>query len=110
MSRAPLHTLVLVLATLAATAQLAQAAGLFAENDVDSRFKAKIMKEKARQNNMVANASQFDFTRADGSQDPSCGSQSIGNVDTRGRPGTRPGEVFVFAPNAINIVSGNGCR
>jgi hypothetical protein len=42
--------------------------------------------------------------------DPSCGSQSIGNIDTGGRIGTAPREVFVFAPNAINLVTANGCR
>ena len=39
-----------------------------------------------------------------------CGSQSIGNVNTGGNIGTAPREVFVFAPNAINLVSGNGCH
>ena len=39
-----------------------------------------------------------------------CGSQNIGNLDTGGRIGTAPREVFVFAPNAINIVGRGGCQ
>lgn len=39
-----------------------------------------------------------------------CGSQSIGNINTGGQIGAAPREVFVFAPNAINIVGRGGCR
>jgi hypothetical protein len=49
-------------------------------------------------------------TQGSGPADAKCGSQSIGNVDTNGRIGAAPREVFVFAPNAINLVSGPGCR
>jgi hypothetical protein len=92
---------------LVGTTQLAHAAGLFGDQDVDPRFRAKIMKEKAKQNQAIASA----YGTLDGS-DPSaqCGSQNIGNTNTNGRIGTAPKEVFVFAPNAINLVSGNGCK
>ena len=39
-----------------------------------------------------------------------CGSQSIGNVNTGGKIGAAPREVFVFAPNAINLVTAQGCK
>jgi len=96
-----------VVLALLATAQLAHAAGIFADQDVDPRFKAKIMKEKVKQN--VQNANSFSFT---GGAQPGaqCGSQSIGNVDTGGKIGAAPREVFVFAPNAINLVSNLGCK
>lgn len=73
--------------------------------DVDARFRAKIAKEKIR-----TSAQQRKDDRLDKASDQgSCGSQSIGNVDT-GRTGAAPREVFVFAPNAINIVGRGGCR
>jgi hypothetical protein len=97
---------VTVAVAVLATTQLAHAAGLFADQDVDPRFKAKIMKEKVKQN--AEQAKNFSFAGA--SADPQCGSQSIGNVDTGGRIGTAPREVFVFAPNAVNLVSGPGCK
>lgn len=98
-----LFTATVALALLAST-QLAHAAGVFAGQDVDPRFRAKIMKEKAKQNANTA--------RLNGSApaDAQCGSQNIGNVDTGGRIGVAPREVFVFAPNSINLVSGFGCR
>lgn len=85
------------------------AGGLFAGYDVDPQFRAKIMKEKAKQNQQ--NSDTFNFTNSGGnSSSAQCGSQSIGNVDTGGKIGTSPREVFVFAPNAINIVPTGGCK
>ena len=101
----------IVLAALAtlATTQFAHAAGIFADSDVDPRFRAKIMKEKAKQNQQLSN--NFNFTNnGNAPADAQCGSQNIGNVDTGGRIGTAPREVFVFAPNAINLVSSQGCK
>jgi hypothetical protein len=72
--------------------------------DVDPKFRAKIVKEKAKQ------ASQQAASAKKGNPDANCGSQNIGNVNTGGRIGTAPREVFVFAPNAINLVNGNGCN
>ncbi len=75
---------------------------------VDSKFRAKIAKEKIR-----AGAQERKAQEQGQGQEPidqsRCGSQSIGNVDTGGRPGTAPREVFVFAPNAINIVGRGSC-
>lgn len=111
MITSPRKSFVLFAATVAvallAASQLAQAAGIFADQDVDPRFKAKIMKEKAKQNSQLAN--NFNFTNGAPSS-AQCGSQSIGNVDTGGKIGTTPREVFVFAPNAINLVSSQGCK
>ena len=39
-----------------------------------------------------------------------CGSQNIGNVNTNGRIGSQPREVFVYAPNSVNVVTRGGCR
>jgi hypothetical protein len=73
--------------------------------DVDAKFRAKIAKEKVR------NSAQERKTEAQAKSldQGSCGSQSIGNIDTGGRGGTAPREEFVFAPNAINIVGRGGC-
>ena len=78
--------------------------------DVETRWRAKIAKEKlkqsARERADNASGSQDDNRR----NDAQCGSQNIGNVDTKGRPGSGPREVFIFAPNAMNIVGRGGCR
>ena len=76
---------------------------------VDARFRAKIAKEKIRMSAQQRKAEEQGQTQAQGQNSASCGSQSIGNVDTGGRIGTAPREVFVFAPNAINIVGRGGC-
>jgi hypothetical protein len=77
--------------------------------DVDSKWRAKIAKEKLKQSDMRRQG--MDGKDGSSSGDGECGSQSIGNVDTsKARPGMAPREVFVFVPNAINIVNGRGCR
>lgn len=76
--------------------------------EVDSRFRAKIAKEKIRMSAQERKAEEQGK-----SLDPNqgtCGSQSIGNIDTGGRIGAAPREVFVFAPNAINIVGRGSCQ
>lgn len=80
--------------------------------NVDTKFRAKIAKEKIRAG---AQKRQMDALDAKAGHDNSldeshCGSQSIGNIDTGGRAGPAPREVFVFAPNAINIVGRGGCN
>jgi hypothetical protein len=79
----------------------------FGDADVDSKFRAKIVKEKARQASIAAE--QDKNKNGPGNPDAECGSQNIGNVNTNGRPGQSPREIFVFAPNSINVVSGRGC-
>jgi hypothetical protein len=74
--------------------------------DVETRFRAKIAKEKIRSAAQERKAEEQGKTSDQGS----CGSQNIGNIDTGGRIGAAPREVFVFAPNAINIVGRGGCR
>ena len=76
--------------------------------DVDTRFRAKIAKEKIRISAQERKAEEQGKS-LDQNQG-SCGSQSIGNIDTGGRIGTSPREVFVFAPNAINIVGRGSCQ
>jgi hypothetical protein len=77
--------------------------------DVDSHFRAKIAKEKVRIGAQQRKAEEQGKSQDQG-QGSNCGSQSIGNIDTGGRIGTAPREVFVFAPNAINIVGRGSCQ
>jgi hypothetical protein len=104
-----------LLASFAATA-FALAASLCATGpaiageeslDIDNRFRAKIAKEKVKQ---AANERRLGKDGKPVDANATCGSQNIGNVDTGGRPGASPREVFVFAPNAVNIVTRGGCR
>lgn len=74
---------------------------------VDAPFRAKIAKEKIRTAAQERKTAAAQGKSADDSQ---CGSQSIGNLDTGGRGGPAPREVFVFAPNAINVVGRGSCR
>ena len=75
--------------------------------DIDTKFRAKIAKEKIKQ---AALERKLDKDGQALDANATCGSQNIGNVTTSGRPGAAPREVFVFAPNAINLVSNGGCR
>lgn len=100
----------LALTTLLAVACAPALAG--EENfDIDTRFRAKIAKEKVRQG-ALERAAEARAGQVPGEPDEGagCGSQNIGNIDTGGRPGRAPREVFIFAPNAINMVSRGGCR
>lgn len=76
--------------------------------DVDTRFRAKIAKEKVRIGAQQRRADELG--KSQDQNQGTCGSQSIGNIDTGGRIGAAPREVFVFAPNAINIVGRGGCQ
>lgn len=78
--------------------------------EVDSRFRAKIAKEKIRISAQERKAEEQGRTQDQIQNQGTCGSQNIGNLDTGGRIGTAPREVFVFAPNAINIVGRGGCQ
>jgi hypothetical protein len=101
----------LLLKNLALVMLLASGSHVFAGEetlDLDTRFRAKIAKEKVKQGALERQSNAANGT-TDGSS-PDCGSQSIGNVNTGGRPGTAPREVFVFAPNAVNVVGAGGCR
>jgi len=103
------HTSRIVLGALA----LSSCAAAFAGPemlDVDSRFRAKIMKEKVRTAAQERKTEEQEKSFEKPLDESHCGSQSIGNIDTGGRPGTAPREEFVFAPNAINIVGRGGCR
>ncbi len=78
-----------------------------AEFDIDPRTRAKIAKEKVRHGALLRESANLSNKGLDNAN---CGSQNIGNIDTNGRPGSSPREVFVFAPNAVNIVTARGCR
>jgi hypothetical protein len=99
----------LLCATALVLAAIAPAhAGRIDSFDLDAEFRARIAKEKVKLNMLKAQT----FKPGDGRKpagDPQCGSQQIGNIDTGGRIGAAPREVFVFAPNAINFVTANGC-
>jgi hypothetical protein len=101
-----LRTIIVAVTATLSVAQYAHAINM-AEYDIDPKFSAKIVKAKAKQN---ATRSMFADVGADAADRESCGSQSIGNVNTGGKPGTAPREVFVFAPNAMNLVTARGCQ
>lgn len=99
--------LLAVAGTLTATSAQAQAQEEPGTFDIKAKFRARIAKEKAKQ---AATQASTSAQGSNGSGDsPQCGAQNIGNVDTNGRIGSGPREVFVFAPNAINTVN-NGCN
>jgi hypothetical protein len=79
--------------------------------DVDTRFRAKIMKERAKAASATASSQRDQNNQSnDPNNQEECGSQNIGNINSGGRPGSQPREVFIFAPNAINVVGPRGCR
>lgn len=99
------HALV---ALIALAGSVASAGEIDAE--LDPRMRARLMKEKSKMNAEETNpALKSREVGSRGSPDATCGSQNIGNVDTGGRPGNTPREIFVFAPNAINIVGPRAC-
>jgi hypothetical protein len=104
----------LILKSLAIAALSAAGAQAFAGEemlDVDTRFRAKIAKEKIKMEALERRAQSASANgNGNGTAAPACGSQSIGNLDTDGRIGATPREVFVFAPNAINLVTASGCK
>ena len=70
--------------------------------------RAKVAKEKIRAGARQRKLDEQEKKSAD--ESATCGSQSIGNIDTGGFAGPAPREVFVFAPNAVNVVGRGGCR
>ena len=86
----------------------------FGDNQLDTRFSAKVAKERTRQTTLQQQRAREDdrFGTNPSQQDPNaqCGSQNIGNVNTNGRIGSQPREVFVYAPNSTNVVTRGGCR
>ena len=103
-------TSLLLVALAALLALLAAAQPAFASEDefeLDARFRAKLAKEKVRQGALLREATRQGNPGVDNDD---CGSQNIGNIDSGGRRGPAPREVFVFAPNAIILVQGRGCR
>jgi len=66
------------------------------------KIKAAAQQRKSAEQEKALNEKSLDQSN--------CGSQSIGNIDTGGHIAAAPREVFVFAPNAINVVGRGGCR
>ena len=95
----------LILAGLAGLAGQTHAGDL-GDADIEPRFRARIVKEKIK---MKAAEARLGAFNQNGPSSAECGSQNIGNIDTGGKIGRGPREVFVFAPNAINLVSARGC-
>lgn len=77
--------------------------------DLDTRFRARLMKEKAKLNAELTNPALKPRELGPPSPEAECGSQVIGSIDTNGKPGTAPRDIFVYAPNAINIVNQRSC-
>jgi hypothetical protein len=100
-------TIVLSIAAALALAASAQAA---TGSELDPRARAKIAKAKAKAATLEAD--NFNFLNNGNRKDkPACGSQSIGNVNLNGQQaGVGPREIFIFAPDAINIVGPRGCQ
>lgn len=95
--------LLLSIAGLIAASPLAHAGGE-ADFDLEAKYRAKVAKEKAKQA-----SKQNDKGAKSSGAEGECGSQNIGNIEASGI-GRGPREVFIFAPNTINLVSGNGCK
>ncbi|MGE0313111.1 MAG: hypothetical protein AB7P21_15980 [Lautropia sp.] len=104
-------TLVLSFSIGLVAAQAGHAAN-FGDNPLDTRFSAKVAKERTRQNTLQQQrARETDrFGMNSSTDNTQCGSQNIGNVNTNGRIGSQPREVFVYAPNSTNVVTRGGCR
>ena len=98
----------LVLSIAAALSVVAHAAGAGAP-DLDPRTRAKIAKAKAKA--AAEEAENFNFLGNDnGQKKAECGSQQIGNINLNRQAGVGPREIFIFAPDAINIVGPRGCQ
>lgn len=82
------------------------------QGELETRFSAKVAKERTRQNTLQQNQDRRSRLDSRYGQDSAaeCGSQSIGNVNSNGRIGSQPREVFVYAPNSVNVVTRGGCR
>lgn len=124
MNKPPLQDLEITGIAILATAVLAlllQASPAQAydldQGELNTRFSAKVAKERTRQNTiqqMQDRNDRFDdrfgVGQGRGVNGNDCGSQNIGNVNTGGRTGSQPREVFVYAPNSVNVVTRGGCR
>ena len=103
----------LVLSVIAALALVSAVQAADGSSDLDTRQRAKIAKAKAKA--AGAEAENFNFLsngngNGKGAEQPACGSQSIGNVQLNRQAGVGPREIFIFAPDAINIVGPRGCQ
>ncbi len=101
-----ISTLVLSIVSALALAGAAHAAGA---PDLDPRTRAKIAKAKAKA--AAEEAENFNFlSNGSGQKKAECGSQQIGNINLNRQAGVGPREIFIFAPDAINIVGPRGCQ
>jgi hypothetical protein len=103
-----ISTIVLSIAAALALVGIAQAADSLGP-DLDPRTRAKIAKAKAKA--AAQEAESFDFlNNGNGNAKTECGAQAIGNIDLNRQAGVGPREIFIFAPNAINVVGPRGCQ
>ena len=109
-SRSAVAVLLLILSSALWGASAAQAGSIGADADLDPRFRAKLVKEKLRLGALEQQAARLGRGAGAAGAEANCGSQSIGVVDTGGKIGAAPREVFVYAPNAINFVNARGCK
>ncbi len=102
-------TLLLVLTAGVLSHPVAAGTMFSGDQEIETKYRTKIMKEKAKQaTESIQNQRQNNNDNNQSNAD--CGSQNIGNVDTGGRAGNQPREVFVFAPNSINVVGSRACN
>ena len=103
---APHHRIVLAAATLGAGAHAFAGQELMA---LEYALPREVAKEKIRMAARSARPTNKASQQGNSCDSTSSGSQNIGNIDTGGRIGAQPREVFVFAPNTINIVPVTAC-
>ena len=103
-----ISTLVLSIAAALALVGTAHAADSLGA-DLNPRTRAKIAKAKAKA--AAEEAENFNFlNNGNGEKKADCGSQQIGNIDLNRQAGVGPREIFIFAPNAINVVGPRRCQ
>lgn len=75
--------------------------------DVDAGKRSKIMRARMLANMQMAKDARLDNGVGDMAD---CGSQNIGVINQAAMRGRMPRDLVVYAPGAINVVSGRGCR
>jgi len=107
----PLSLTLLLVLTAGALSQPVGAGTMFSgDQEIETKYRTKIMKEKAKQATESIQNQRQNYNNDSNQSNADCGSQNIGNVDTGGRAGNQPREIFVFAPNSINVVGSRACN
>jgi hypothetical protein len=98
-----------IMLSLVAALALVGTAQAVDSSDLNPRSRAKIAKAKAKAASQEAENFNF-LSNGNGEKKAECGSQQIGNVNLNRQAGVGPREIFIFAPDAINIVGPRGCQ